>query len=260
MVARPARTFGFCVIRSKVFATIVLRLILTHGRLSLPVRSVNCDGVDSESRTLAHRGREGVVEDGFEEAAPFGLHGGELRFQLDRTLPSVRRPWRRCGVVRQGEVPVTPGFRITRLRLLSRDSCQEFRTQVSSFESCGTRWPRTARLTDHLAQRRNMVETCGQAGEMPEVEVNVLAESRHNVRRVQPIQRCRRQPIPAPFPLRLRRLQPIAQRHQFIHLGDYAVLFGEGWKRETASAARYSVGTRFCPAVPVILGIPDSMK
>ena len=32
------------------------------------------------------------------------------------------------------------------------------------------------------------------------------------------------------LPLRLRRLQPIAQRHQFIHLGNDAVLFGEGWE------------------------------
>ena len=26
------------------------------------------------------------------------------------------------------------------------------------------------------------------------------------------------------------RFQPVAQGHQFIHLGDDAVLFGEGWK------------------------------
>ena len=51
--------------------------------------------------------------------------------------------------------------------------------------------------------------------------------------------RCRtpRQPIPPALPLRLRRLQPITERHQFIHLGDDAVLFGEGWegKREHSS-------------------------
>ena len=47
---------------------------------------------------------------------------------------------------------------------------------------------------------------------------------------VQAMQGRRRQPIPPALPLRLRRLQPIAQRHQFIHFGDDAVLFGEGRK------------------------------
>ena len=40
----------------------------------------------------------------------------------------------------------------------------------------------------------------------------------------------RRQPVAHRLPLRPRRLQPIAQRHQFIDLGDDAVLLGEGWE------------------------------
>ena len=39
---------------------------------------------------------------------------------------------------------------------------------------------------------------------------------------------CKRGMPRLPFPLF--RLQPIAQRHQFVHLRDDAVLLGEGWK------------------------------
>ena len=40
-----------------------------------------------------------------------------------------------------------------------------------------------------------------------------------------------REPISRNFPLGACGLQPIAQRHQLIDLGDDATLFGEGWER-----------------------------
>ena len=36
------------------------------------------------------------------------------------------------------------------------------------------------------------------------------------------------QPVLSLLPLCLRRLQPVTQRHQFVHFGDDTVLFGEG--------------------------------
>ncbi len=40
----------------------------------------------------------------------------------------------------------------------------------------------------------------------------------------------RREPVARRLPLGPRRLQPVAQRHQFINLGDDAALLGQGWK------------------------------
>src|SRR5262249_15706256 len=45
---------------------------------------------------------------------------------------------------------------------------------------------------------------------------------------VQAVQAGCHQPVTALLPLRFRRLQLVAQRHQFVHLGDDAVLLGEG--------------------------------
>ena len=74
-----------------------------------------------------------------------------------------------------------------------------------------------------------------------------------SARVVQAMQGCRRQPVPPALPLRLRRLQPITQRHQFIHLGDDAVLFGEGWEGNGKVAVRSDmseVDRRVARAVP----------
>ena len=46
----------------------------------------------------------------------------------------------------------------------------------------------------------------------------------------------RRQPVARRLALGPRRLQPVAQRHQLIDLGDDAVLFGEGWERKSEIA------------------------
>ena len=42
----------------------------------------------------------------------------------------------------------------------------------------------------------------------------------------------RRHPVPRRLPLRLGRVQPVAERHQFINLGNDAVLLGEGREGE----------------------------
>ena len=67
---------------------------------------------------------------------------------------------------------------------------------------------------------------------MPEVEVCVLAESGNVGGLVQALEGRRRQAIPSSLTLRLRRLQPIAKRHQFVHFGDDALLFGQRRHRE----------------------------
>ena len=55
---------------------------------------------------------------------------------------------------------------------------------------------------------------------------------RVGIGRVEAGETRRRQPVPRRLPLRSRRLQPVAQRHQFIDLGGNAVLLGEGWEGE----------------------------
>ena len=59
----------------------------------------------------------------------------------------------------------------------------------------------------------------------------MLEHRRVGVGCVEAGQARRRQPIPRRLPLSPRRLQPVAEGHQFIDFGDDAVLFGEGWNR-----------------------------
>ena len=90
-------------------------------------------------------------------------------------------------------------------------------------------------VEDGLAKLLDVLRARGEAREVAEVEAGVLAEFVGIRAVVQAMQGRRRQPIPPALPLRLRRLQPITQRHQFIHLGDDAVLFGEGWERNRST-------------------------
>ena len=50
------------------------------------------------------------------------------------------------------------------------------------------------------------------------------------VGRVEPRESRRGQPVSRGLPLGTRSLQPVAERHQFIDLGNDAVLLGEGWE------------------------------
>ena len=84
-------------------------------------------------------------------------------------------------------------------------------------------------VEDGLAELLDVFGARGEAREMMEVKAGVLAELVGIRAVVQSMQGRRRQLIPPALPLRLRRLQPITQRHQFIHFGDDAVLFGERW-------------------------------
>ena len=87
-------------------------------------------------------------------------------------------------------------------------------------------------VEDGLAELLDVLGAGGEAREVAEVEAGVLAEGLRVGALVQALQGRCHQPIAAALPLRLRRLQPIAQRHQLVHLGDDAVLFGKGWERE----------------------------
>ena len=88
---------------------------------------------------------------------------------------------------------------------------------------------------------------------MVEVETGMVAEGFRCVGffciggRVQAVQAGRHQPVAALLALGFRRLQLVAQRHQFVHLGDDTVLLGEGWE-----ANNYWVNflTQTLPAVP----------
>ena len=58
------------------------------------------------------------------------------------------------------------------------------------------------------------------------------------------------QSVPRRLPLRSRRLQLVAERHQFIDLGDDAVLFGEGWERYGKIFQLSSGNARKCDPSP----------
>ena len=72
-----------------------------------------------------------------------------------------------------------------------------------------------------------MFEACSQSRQAVEVEVGVLAKCFGVRAIVEAVQRSRRKPVTSGFPLRLCRLQPIAQGQQFSDLGDNSVLFGK---------------------------------
>src|ERR1035437_5981630 len=65
-------------------------------------------------------------------------------------------------------------------------------------------------------------------------------------------------PIPPPLSLRLCSLEPITQRHQFIHLGNDAVLFGEG--REEHREQAQSLHTEPLPRNAHLDVVDDLLK
>ena len=60
----------------------------------------------------------------------------------------------------------------------------------------------------------------------------ILERGRVGVGRVEAGEARRGQSVSGRLSVNLCRLQPVAERHQFIDLGDDAVLFGEGWQRK----------------------------
>ena len=77
----------------------------------------------------------------------------------------------------------------------------------------------------------DLIGADGESRQVAKVETGVGEEGfRVVVGPVQPIQAGRRQPVPPPLPLGLRRLQAVAQAHQLVHLGHDAALFGKGRK------------------------------
>ena len=104
---------------------------------------------------------------------------------------------------------------------------------VRRLESCGYQLAAHGQVEDGLAQGFDLVGAGGERGEVVEGEGDITLENRRlGIGCVEARQACRRQPIPRRLPLSPRRLQPVAEHHQFIDFGDDAVLFGEGWKRQ----------------------------
>ena len=102
----------------------------------------------------------------------------------------------------------------------------------SSLGSCGTSRPRTARLrmvwrscwmcSGRVVRRgrwRRWKRACSRKVSARRRRVGSGGARRR-----------RHQPVAAALALGLRRLQPVAQRHQLVDLGDDAVLLGEGWE------------------------------
>jgi hypothetical protein len=81
-----------------------------------------------------------------------------------------------------------------------------------------------------LAKLVDVLDASGQAGQVLKMKAGMIAEGRRlGGESIQTIQRPCHKPVSLALALRLRRLQPIAQRHQLIHLRDDAVLFAE-WR------------------------------
>ena len=121
----------------------------------------------------------------------------------------------------------------------------------SSFGSCGTSLPRTARLrmvwrscliwsgrvvragSASSAKRASAWKVSG-SGALRRARLAAASRSRVASR------------------LRPRRLQPVAQRHQLIDLGDDAVLFGEGWEGKGRLRDIFASSTCLLTGCPVV--------
>jgi hypothetical protein len=114
------------------------------------------------------------------------------------------------------------------------------------------------KVEDGLAELRDLLGAGGEAREVAEVEADVLAEGgRISGGLVQALEGRSRQPIPSFLPLRLRRLQPVAQRHQFVHFGDDAKLLGERWDRDKNLRERLLVDLWHRDAIGLLHGLVD---
>ena len=120
-------------------------------------------------------------------------------------------------------------------------------------------------VEDGLAQLLDVLRAGGEARQVIEDEAGVVAEGvclpgwqvgRVGFCRVgggvQAVQAGRHQPVAALLPLRFRRLQLVAQSHQFVHLGDDAVLLGErregNWHPPKVTNVYALKGNTFCLA------------
>jgi hypothetical protein len=81
-------------------------------------------------------------------------------------------------------------------------------------------------VKDHLAQLTNLIRARREGGEVVEREASIVAEG-FGIGLVEAGEARCGQPIARRLALRLRRLQPIAERHQLIDLGDNAVLLSD---------------------------------
>jgi hypothetical protein len=84
-------------------------------------------------------------------------------------------------------------------------------------------------VEDGLAQGLDLVGARGEGRQRVEGEAGVGLEGLR-IRCVEAGQARRRQPVTHRLAASSGSLQPFAERHQFIDLGDDAALLGEGWE------------------------------
>jgi hypothetical protein len=94
----------------------------------------------------------------------------------------------------------------------------------------GCQFAEDGKVEDSLAELLDVFGFRSEALEVVKVEAGVAAEGIGLCAIVQATQRRRYQPIPPALPFRLYPLEPITERHEFIHLSNNAVLFSEGWE------------------------------
>ena len=91
--------------------------------------------------------------------------------------------------------------------------------------------PAHRQVQDRLAQLLDLGRGGGEEGQHLQGKAGVLAEGFGIFGRlVEALQRGGHQALAALLPLLPGGLQLVAEGHQFVHLGDDAVLFGEGWE------------------------------
>ena len=94
-------------------------------------------------------------------------------------------------------------------------------------------------VEDGLAEGFDLVGAGGERGEVVEGEGGVILKCRRvGVGRVEAGEARCRHPVARRLSFHSRRLQAVAECHEFIDLGDDTVLFGEGWEGKQALPRR----------------------
>ena len=96
----------------------------------------------------------------------------------------------------------------------------------------------------------DLVGARGEGRQRVEGEAGVGLEG-FGIGRVEAGEARRRQPVAHRLAACPRRLQPVAQRHQFIDLGDDAALLGEGWEGKGRMRKSMRFGKSLLTSVPV---------
>jgi hypothetical protein len=87
-------------------------------------------------------------------------------------------------------------------------------------------------VEDGLAELRDLLGAGGEAREVVDIEVGVFAKGFWIRAVVEVMQGCRRKAVSSGLPVRLRRLQAVAEAHEFGDFGHDPLLFGKRRKSE----------------------------